>query len=124
MIASEKLLYLQMSLRISPVPVCFPSTCFLPTPEEFPFDLCYQFVVQCGAQSCEMAVWSCRMPIVEIPLPFLKILTSDLQSLDTKDLTTVTQIQYFLELQNGHLSELSKVAKLEHYSDHHKHDSS
>lgn len=60
---------------------------------KFPFDLCYQFVVHCGAQSCEMALWSCRMPIVEFPLPFLKILTLDLQFLDdTKALTKVAQL--------------------------------
>lgn len=91
MIASEKLLYLQMSLRISPIPVCFSSTCHLPTLEEFPFDLCYQFVVQCSAQSYEMAVASCRMPIVEIPLPFLKMLSLDLQLPDnSEDLTTLS----------------------------------
>lgn len=93
MIASEKLLYLQMSLRISPIPVCIPSICSSPTLEEFPFDLCYQFVVQCSAQSCDMAVWSCRMPVVEIPLPLLKILTLDLQLVDScEDLTTLTQV--------------------------------
>lgn len=66
--------------------------------KDFPFDLCYQYVVQCGAQSCEMVVWSCRMPIVEIPLPFLKILTLDLQLLDSsEDLITLTQLEYFLK---------------------------
>lgn len=64
--------------------------------EDFAFDLCYQFVVQCGAQSCEMAVWSCRMAVVEISLPLLKILTSDLQLPDSsEDLTTPTQLHYF-----------------------------
>lgn len=29
----------------------FPSTCCLPTLKEFPFDLCYQFAVQCSAKS-------------------------------------------------------------------------
>lgn len=96
MIASEKLLYLQMSLRISPIPVCFPSTFYSPTAEEFPFDLCYQFVLQCCAQSREMAVWSCRIPVVEIPLPFPKILTKDLWLPDnSEDLTALTQLQYF-----------------------------
>lgn len=51
MAALEKLLYLQMSLRISPIPVSFSPACFLPTPEEFSFDSCYQFVLQCSEQS-------------------------------------------------------------------------
>lgn len=49
--ASEKLLYLQMSLRISPIPCLLFPACFLPTPEEFSFDSCYQFVLQCSEQS-------------------------------------------------------------------------
>lgn len=105
MIAPEKLLYLQMSLRISPNSVCFSSTCYSPTLEEFPFDLCYQFVLQCSAQSCEMAVWSYRIPIVEIPLPFLKILTQDLQVLDNfEDLTTLLNSSTFLSCkENKHV---------------------
>lgn len=42
--------------------------------KSFPFELRYQPVVRHGAQSCEMALWSSRLPSMEIPLPFLEIL--------------------------------------------------
>lgn len=40
-------------------------TCFLAArqqPESFLFELLYQLVVRYGAQSCEMALWSSRLP--------------------------------------------------------------
>lgn len=40
------------------------------------------FWLRHGARWCEMALWSCRMPILEIPLSLLKILPWDLQFLD------------------------------------------
>lgn len=53
-------------LRISPL-VLFLS--LLTRTSRVAFDLCYQFVVQCSAQSCETAIWCWRMPTAEIPLP-------------------------------------------------------
>lgn len=43
-------------------------------PKSLPFELRYQLVVWYGAQSYEMALWSSRLPSVEIPLPLLEIL--------------------------------------------------
>uniref|UniRef100_A0A0S7ERK9 PPUP8558 n=1 Tax=Poeciliopsis prolifica TaxID=188132 RepID=A0A0S7ERK9_9TELE len=104
MIASQKLLYLQMSLRIASIPVCFPSTCSTPR-VKVPFDLCYQFVVHCGAQACEMALWSCRKLEVEISLPFLEILCSDVQLAENSgELKAQTKLLRFCSCQeNGHV---------------------
>lgn len=100
----RKLLYLQMSLRISSIPVCFPSSWCLPTLEEFHFDLCYQFVVRCNEQSSKTSLWSCRMPVVEIPLSFLQILTWDLVFLgNTKELQQQYSSSILYLLWNEHL---------------------
>lgn len=73
----QELLYLQMSLRISPVLSGFsPLT---NTQRVSSFELRYQLVVRYGAQSCEMALWSSRLPSMEIPLPLLEILVWDLE---------------------------------------------
>lgn len=43
-------------------------------PKSFPFELRYLLLVRCGAQSCEMALWSRRLPSIEIPLAVQEIL--------------------------------------------------
>lgn len=86
------------------------------------FDLCYQFVLHCGAQSCEMAVWSCRVPTVEIPLPFMKILTWDLQLLDNFEDQHKFSCSWEEKTENGRVvtqfsAQYCSCTNLEHYKD-------